>query len=245
MNNVIIFGSSHTTALKKGYSELAQKNDRNVEILPMMPARYEEMRFSGIRRKTVVPLIPVLQERLESRTGLTSFDKNFIWGVCMGTFTTRIYNQRGFWVSAEPSAIAEQGKRPISDGIIKTIIERSQKHVRIFAEQMNKTGGRLFVISGPHPRSDHDCILSGVRRETVRYIDCTARRMFENWLQDQEIDFISPPPATFTEDGFLKVEFNAPPLKTGIKDQTHANDEYGELMMKRVLRFLDGGKLDG
>ena len=119
------------------------------------------------------------------------------------------------------------------------MILRDQLHIRGFITRLVEHGVPCFVISCPPPRQDQECFSEGLRRETVAYIDKKARTLFQDWLAEKSVDFVDVPPETITEDGFLKLEYNANNLKNGKADPHHADPAYGTLMLQRIIDYLN------
>ena len=70
--------------------------------------------------------------------------------------------------NGQPAVIASPTARPISDGVLLGIVETDQRFIRSFFLQLKLVGVRLFAVSCPYPRLDHDCFGHGIRRETAR-----------------------------------------------------------------------------
>jgi len=230
---VWICGNSHTAALKRGLSQL-QKNGLEIDVFPLGNGKWEKTPFSVTRENIVEATNSQYRKNLQRFTGATNFRADCVWGLCMGTHNARIYRDE-FWAGAEPAAIARPGVRPISDGVLDSIVEADQFHIRDFILRLKNGGVKCFVVSCPPPRLDHSCLTKGVRSETVAYIDRCARASLQGWLIEHGVDFIAPPAETMTDDGFLKAEYAATLTQSGRKDPHHANKAYGALLMERVI----------
>ncbi len=231
-----ICGNSHTGALKKGLEILAP-DDLDLTVFPLGNGHWETTPFSNVKDNMVFLSNAKYAENMLKWTGARRITRKAVWGFCMGTHNARIYRQ-DFWIKAEPSHIAEDHKRPISQGLLDSVILADQFHIREFLGAVKALGIRSYVISCPPPRDDHPCIGQGVRRETVAAIDQRARSLIREWLNTQGIDFIDYPKETRTPDGFLKEKFQHLWGANGTKDHHHANAEYGALMMKQVLEHI-------
>lgn len=231
-----ICGNSHTGALKKGLEILAP-DDLDLTVFPLGNGRWETTPFSEVKDNMVFLSNTQYAQNMRKWTGGRRITRKAVWGFCMGTHNARIYRQ-DFWTNAEPSHIAEGQKRPISRGLLDSLILADQFHIRAFIGAVKALGIRSYVISCPPPREDHPCIGRGVRKETVAAIDQRSRFLLRDWLLKQGIDFIDYPSQTGTPDGFLKEEFRQHLAANGTKDAHHANVDYGALMMKKVADYL-------
>ena len=232
-----ICGNSHITSLAIGLKLLAYSGAQELKLFPLGNGAFEASPFSTISESLVKPSPSQYIAMLKRFTNLEFFDSNYRWGFVMGTHNARIYRDP-FWINAEPAALAGPNARPVSDGVLSAMVERDQRFIRTFFLQLKTAGVHFFVVSCPFPRSDHDCLSLGIRRDVVGYIDQFARRQFSEWLTENDFDLIEPPPECRTEDGFLLPEYNARPLRDGAKDPHHANGLYGKLMMERVIAYL-------
>jgi hypothetical protein len=188
-------------------------------------------------------MLRVPTTKLQQATGKPFFEvgePEDVWGFSLGH---HLYIwRRLFWTRIEPSTICRAGAQPVSAATLTAIIESHQYYFRNFLSQLKSIGLRLFVISCPFPRSDHPAITEhGARPEVITHIDQAARAAFGNWLTDQGIDLIEPPPECRTAAGFLKPEFRSLARPNGSPDYGHANDAYGALMLRRILAYLKTG----
>lgn len=235
--SVWICGNSHAAALKQGLDRIG-KTDPEISVFPLGPQKGELSEFSGVRNGSVVPTRDDYAGNLEKFAGKTHFDAADIWGFCIGTHTARLY-RRKFWSASEPAPVARRGVRPISAAVVDAVIFNQQRHVFAFFDRLKDAGIPFFAIACPPPRRDNPCFALGTRIETVRYIDTRARSAFRDRLGERGIPFVEPPPETIADDGFLRSQFNKQNQPGDDPDPHHANGEYGELMIRRIIDHLD------
>jgi hypothetical protein len=246
---VFICGNSHVIALKQPYERIRRDwPEPRLRIFNAAGGHKEvEGPLSTVRDNRVRFLSEKQVAKLKTNIGKPYFengDLEDVWGVSIGHHPY-VWGASA-WGLAEPSAICRPGTQPVSAAALSTIISYHQRHFRDFLYQLKSIGLRLFVISCPFPRSDHPKIVNGrVRRETVLHIDQAARMAFGDWLADQGIDLIDPPPECRTAEGFLRPEFRLliNPLND-LPDHSHGNDAYGVLMLRRIFAYLKTGDPD-
>lgn len=236
---IFLCGNSHVAAMKRGYQQLFPKGG-DLVVFPLGNGSHEREPFSKLDAGGVAFTAEKYAENLKTHSGQRTItaSKSRRWGICLGTQTARIYAER-YWADCEPASICGQGKQPVTDSVIRALIEEDQRHVRDFFSQLHQCAVQVFAVSCAPPRLDHPCISHGVRRQTVAYLDHAARASLTEFLANLGIDFISPPPECQTEDGFLRPEFNRIRKKGG-HDKHHADDVYGARMIERILAYTHG-----
>jgi hypothetical protein len=246
---VFICGNSHANALKLPYERIGRNSpEPRLHIFNTVGGfREAEAPFSTTLDDRVWFLLKAPKANLQQAIGKPFFEvgePEDVWGFFLGHY---LYIwRRLFWTHIEPSAICRAGAQPISTATLTAIIESHQCHFRDFLSQLKSIGLRLFVISCPFPRSDHPAITKhGVRPEVIIHIDQAARAAFSDWLTDQGIDLIEPPPECRTAAGFLKPEFRSLARPDGSLDYGHGNDAYGALMLRRIFAYLKTGDQNG
>jgi hypothetical protein len=145
------------------------------------------------------------------------------------------------WKTFEPSGFRLGLDQVLSESVLMQIIQRDFVNVHKFMQQLKAVSIPCFAISTPPPRSDHKAIRGGVNPALASYIDRRYRAYVMHCFAEEGIDVILPPPQTYDNKGFLNTEFCSP--RPG--DSNHANDEFGALMMKEVVKYLNKRFLNG
>lgn len=229
----VVIGNSHVGALKRGADRMALSSDTLV-IAPFGDGVLELSPFSRVVEGRVEFTVAMSAKVLRDLTGLDHLDPGCAWGVCMGTHNVRIYRNR-IWRKAAPSEMADAGVRPFSRAVMAAIFDEDLRHVKAFLLQLKASGARVFVVSAPPPRRDGGAAKHGVPLNHIAAIDRMARDHFQAWLAAHDIAFVAPPAESADEDGFLKAEFAQLVNKRGEPDPHHANTDYGERMVRKIL----------
>lgn len=240
---IIIVGNSHVGALHRGASQIDGALDK-LKIAPFGGGKHQRTAFSVEKKGRVEFSDKYSRHILQDLTGRAYFDPEDVWGICMGTHNSPIYRD-AFWRTAVPPGVPGPKKRPLSSAVLNEIILQHQVHILTFLKQLKQNGLRVFVVSSPNPRRDSTAANRGISLATIQTIDRAARRSFEEWLRAMDIPIINPPAETVDADGFLKDEFAQHVSPTGKPDGSHANADYGKLMVAKVLAELRALGLDG
>ncbi|MEP2785113.1 MAG: hypothetical protein ABJO67_17595 [Pseudoruegeria sp.] len=235
----ILGGNSHTGALMM--AQRKQPVIQDFEVIPFGSGLFEMAPFSMVEKGRVLFTAERFKENLSQFASLEYIDPNIRWGLCMGTHTGRIFGQE-MWQKSDPSAVLSEGRRPISLAILDAMIEQDQRYIRQFILQLVENGVSCFVVSCPPPREDHFCLSTGVRPETVLYIDQRARKLYQDWLANAGVPFVDYPRQVLTPEGFLKPALAQGRLADGKKDPHHANARYGSHMLLKIRNEMG---LDG
>ncbi|MBN8189911.1 hypothetical protein JF540_24805 [Salipiger thiooxidans] len=233
MSQLTITGNSHTIALNQGLRQVPEA--AGVTVFGLGAGVYETEAFSATEAGRVVLTQPVYAENLVRFTGQDHIAPDRLWGICMGTHNPRLYGDRIWTGAAAPSALAGDGQRPVSSGLIDRMADEDQRHIRAFLTQLKDAGIRFFVISAPPVRADHQNIVRGADPEVLLEIDRRSRARFRGFLDGLGVDFVDFPPETADAQGLLRPEYAAGLLKNGKRDPHHGNAEYGALMLRRIL----------
>lgn len=238
-----IFGNSHMGALNKGLRRIgAQGHD--LTLFPLGPGTVEMVPFSRLEAGRVGFADETCARNLRRFTGRDHLDPEARWGVCMGTHNARLCRDP-FWIDAEPAVICAPGKRPVPETTVDAIIETDQRHVRDLLARMKQAGLAVFVVSCPPVRPASGGRAAEIRAEVAAWLEARARAAFTGFLAAQKIAFVAPPEGTRDAAGFLSPQFHATLTDQDTRDPHHANPEYGEMMMRKVLAHLDAAASDG
>lgn len=231
-----IAGNSHVGALKRGLDQaLAQQPTgfEEVQVFPIVRAKLELEPFSRRTGDAVQLIDPQSRTHLRERAGVDQIDDG-VWGICMGLHNV-VLMRDPFWDQHAPSWIATGEEIPVSPSLCAAIVLAGQEHVHAFVLQLKQAGIPVFLVSSPPLRRDHPSVASR-RAEVPLEIDRLAREALADFAAQHEIPFVNYPDEALAEDGFLREKFESTIVRAkGSRDRAHANEEYGTLMMRRVI----------
>ena len=234
---IILTGDSHTNALRLGAQELSQQGEipASIELRVGMlgNGKHADSDFSETRDGRVVLTQPALAGGLRRLTGDDAFraEPQFRYGVCLG-FHSAPFFRHPMWRRYRPAPLFTQaaGQRPVSSGVLDTIVDARGQFLFKFFDRLLSTGVDFFVIAAPPPRRDHPCL-----KESPANVVLAADRIFRHRVSQRldslGIRYVMPPESTTDDAGFLKSEYaNIAP-----RDFHHGNAAYGAEMLRSVL----------
>ena len=240
---IFIFGDSHTSALSKASKNMENIN-QNIEfdinwILSEKPNRV----VRGNLR---------LNDALEKVTSLKNNDVVII--SLLGT----THNIVGLLQHEEPYSIFNDNKfselislngqlHLIPSNVMFDFFYEHQKRNKSILKIKEKSAIKVFHLMTPPPKKDQDFLQNRIKRYRGRiakevgitppnirrnlwYLEMQALSLF---CSDHNISLIPPPEETISSDGFLKKKYYA-------NDATHANADYGELVLQQLVRIVNG-----
>lgn len=233
MTRVFLAGNSHMVALRA-----AAHRHGGFTAFPLGHGRFETTTFSEPAGKGVRFTVPEYAEKLARFADQETITPGFgTWGFLQINHNARVY-QHPCWRRFEPASLARRGSTPVSDSVVRAIIDEDHTGVREFFEQLSTAGIDFFAISGPPPRRDHYAIEAGTRAEVVQHIDRLAREIWASWLATRQIDVVDPPEDCVDGDGFMLPEYTRKLMGDGQPDPHHANEQYGDLMIAKISAHL-------
>jgi hypothetical protein len=241
-NKIVIIGDSHVDALKGARLERPATDQDRVSAVRIERAKGEGT-IGDISFETARKMIAAL-------------DENDLLALAVGgnqhQLVALIQNPEPFDFF-EPGATS--GVRPDHTVLPYRVVwdvfdtELRSRDSRDWSELYDAVAGcRVYHLTPPPPKADEQHILRrfesafvkrGLADKGVTPADIRLKvwrlqvRVFQAICDEKNIPLLPPPPATQTEEGFLKPEFYA-------RDATHANPRYGALVLQELERVLPG-----
>lgn len=235
-----VVGNSHVGALKRGLKRaLADQPSRfeEIDVFPIVRAKLELQAFSRLRAGAVELTDTSASDHLADRIGVHRIDGD-VWGVCMGLHNISLLRD-AFWDHHAPTTVALDDEAPVSGGLVAEIVHAGQEHVQAFLLQLQEAGVPVLVISSPPLRRDHPAVATR-RAEVMLEVDRLAREHLAEFADRHQLPFVGPPEQSLDENGFLREEFHSSIVRANdTPDLAHANQEYGRLMMRRVIQTAE------
>lgn len=235
-----VVGNSHVGALKRGLGKALEGRStrfEEIDVFPIVRAKLELESFSRLRAGAVELTDARASSNLADRTGVRRIDGD-VWGVCMGLHNVALLRDP-FWDHHAPAWIAQGDETPVSRGLTEAIVAAGQHHVQAFLLHLKQAGVPVLVVSSPPLRRDHPSVATR-RPEVPLEVDRLARERLTSFAAEHELPFVDYPERARAEDGFLREEFHPKGVRAnGTLDRAHANQEYGTLMMRRVIAVAE------
>ncbi len=236
MTELRLCGHSHLAALMQGYR--ANPNpDVKIKFVPLSGAKYRASNFSKLEDAGVRFTPEIYDRNFQERTGDTHIDSRHLWGVCMGGYPLRLDSGRQ-WQNCRPSALPEEGKRPISLAQIDLINAADQKATKHFVRNLIDAQARFFFIALPLPvRGFHETD-TDADMQARAFVVNRGRAQFQAWLKDQGVDFIDVPDEIVVDGSYMDPDYMRLVKPNGAKDLNHGNEKYGELMIAKISKYV-------
>lgn len=154
-----------------------------------------------------------------------------IYGLSGPLHTARVRRSRA-WSEFVPAQFAVD-ETPVSNALLNQVILDDCQYLLKFIDVILRTGERLFVLEAPRPFR-HDRALQSIRPEVFSYIDNYYRDFIKQELKLRNVPIIAVDPECYDDAGFMLECYRNPKED----DMHHGNSKFGELMMKKVLKFL-------
>lgn len=233
--SVHITGNSHVVCLRHAGDALAEVG---AAAFPLGNGKFESERFSRVESGRVVLDPEQYRTNVERRTGAPTIGADAVWGFLQIGHGARVWRD-ATWLTHAPAAVAGADLQPVSAQVLTAIIERDQAGLRAFYEDLLACGVRFFAIAAPAPRRDHPALVTrGIRPEVVAEIDRAARRIWRSWLAERGVPLVEAYDASTDADGFLHAHLGATSTPGGEPDRSHANDEYGRLLLPGIAEAV-------
>jgi hypothetical protein len=100
-----------------------------------------------------------------------------------------------------------------------------------------RTQDNFFVVESPRPFR-HDTCLKFIKPEVLLYVDSFYRNSVKQELKLRNVAIIELNTDCYDDEGFMLDRFRHP----NEDDVHHGNADFGELMIKNVLNYLQSGK---
>jgi hypothetical protein len=235
-----IVGNSHTWALRRAHRELGQSFQSRfdeVTICQVAAARTELEPFSAPGDGAVELTDTGLRRKLRHRGGVNRIAGDDVWAISMGLHNILLV-RNSYWDTHEPIGVAQPPAIPVSRGQIEEMVEVLQQPSRQFMLQLKDAGIKAFMVASPPLRRDHPVIASR-RPEPSAELDRIARQSMRRFLEVNDIGIVESPAESLDADGLLQQRFEKRDNRGAGVDVTHADIEYGHLMLRDVVDYAE------
>lgn len=230
---ILIFGDSHVAALKAGLDNIEAKGlipkHIRISVRPLGVGGFLSTRFFEEKNGEIF----FLNEQYRNNISKLPVDEETtLYGFSGNLHTTRVLRNID-WLNYAPFPLRLE-EAPISSALLIKIFEDDQKYLLDFVDSLSRTGKKMFVVEAPHPFRHHR-FFSAVRNEVISYIDTQYRLYVKKELNKRNIPFLLIPSECLDHEGFMLDRYR----HTKKPDGHHANDEYGTIMMYKILQNIN------
>ena len=228
---VLITGDSHSGTLMRGLSNLPperlQASKIDFEINPLGGGHLLPTPFFADRGDHAELLEPSYRRRFRR---LPSENSDLDWiGFSGPLHAARVWREN--WASTKPWQLGGGGPA-VSSALLRQVIDDDLNQSLAFLSVLRRTH-RVFVVESPWPFRHHYAVKAN-GLATVRLIHQAHRARLVGQLQALDIGLVEIDTAWTDEDGLMLPQFR----HEKPTDWHHGSQEFGRLMMERVIDFL-------
>ena len=233
---VLIIGDSHAAILQKGKDLMAVEDGCHahidITINPLGNGRLLATPFFVDRGDHAEIVNPTYRRRFARLPLVEEAGTSIVYGFSGPLHSSRVWRHPD-WSRFAPAAVADE-EAPVSAALIRRIVLDDQKYVLGLLDILMRAGKRTFVIEPPLPFRHHRA-LKDIRPEVLIHTDGEYRTIVRQELSKRSIPVVSVPAECIGADGFMLDSFKA----ERDNDQHHGNTQFGRLMMKAIVKFLE------
>ena len=232
---VLITGDSHTAALKGGQNLLISKGmwpqQVDLTIRPLGNGKFFTTPFFTDKGDYAEICNPEYRKQFIRFPPAEMESSDVIYGLS-GLFHTGGLRRHQTWTEFSPFHIANQ-EYPVSNALLRQVIRDKTQYLLKFVDIILQNQKKLFVIEAPKPFR-HTKSVNPIRTEVISYVDHYYRDFVKQELRLRNVPIITVSPECHDEAGFMLERYRSPKEN----DMHHGNAEFGQLMMKKILKFL-------
>ncbi len=232
---VLVFGDSHTAALRRGQSSIDIDGQwpKTIELTvrPLGGGHLSTLPFFVDRGDHAEVTLPEYRREF-SRIPLEGDAEEVVYGVSAPLHPVRVWRSPAWQEFAPVDAyVLVNSVAPVSSGMIRRLALADQRFMLDLLALLRRLGRRVFVIEAPRPFRHHPA-LRKTRADVVMRVDTLYRETIRAELDRLGVDVIEIPACCIDSEGFTLERFGH------ANDPHHGNESYGAMVMGEVLAYL-------
>ena len=235
MTEVLVFGDSHTAALRRG--QIAIETDGHwpeglrLDLRPLGGGHLATTPFFADRGTHAEITLPEYRRQF-ARLPRAEDPDALVYGVSAPLHPVRIWRQPD-WQAFAPADLAPPpaGTTPVSSGMVRRLALADQGPMLDLLALLRRLGRRVFAIEAPRPFRHHPA-LRRTPAATVLRVDRLYRDAIRAELDGLGVAVVGVPDRCLDPEGFTRAALGQP------GDPHHGNEAYGAIMMAEVLAHL-------
>ena len=235
MTDVLVFGDSHTAALRRG--QIAIETDGQwpgavrLAIHPLGGGHLATEPFFADRGSHAEITLPEYRRQF-ARLPREEDAPETVFGVSAPLHPVRLWRHPG-WQAMAPADLAAmpEGAAPVSSGIVRRLALADQGPMLALLALLRRLGRRVFALEAPYPFRHHPA-LRRTPATVVMRVDQIYRETIRAELDRLGVAVVGVPERCRDAEGFTQDAFGQ------VGDPHHGNAAYGGVMMAEVLHHL-------
>jgi hypothetical protein len=231
--NILLTGGSHVVALNQGFKRLAQSGEIPSSLAFRVRPLGGGLSFAREFFRPCDDHVEITHRKFRAR-----FTRIPPPGVTYDAIvlSTALYS-RPVWDKADWAVYGVPGftedRILTSNSMLRRAIYDDNRHIIAFLGHLRAFGMKVCMVEGPRPfRHNIEVQRTGV--DLVKHIDTLYRSLTLALLEREAIPVILVPDSAFDENGFMLEKYR----HKNPKDKTHGNADFGQLMMRRIVHFI-------
>ncbi len=236
MADVLVFGDSHTAALRRGQIAIETDGlwpqDIRLTVRPLGGGHLATEPFFADRGDHADVTLPEYRRQFD-RLPRADDPPDMIYGVSALLHPVRVWRAPA-WQDFAPADMALPDRAPVSSGTVRRLALDDQTPMLELVALLRRIGRHVFAIEAPHPFRHHPA-LRRTPAAVVMRVDRLYRTTLRAELARLGVPVVDVPARCLDDEGFPRAEFGQP------GDPHHGNEAYGAVMMGEVLAYLRPG----
>ncbi len=240
---VLIFGDSHTAALRRGQIAIETEGQWpdaiDLTVRPLGGGHLAAEPFFADRRDHAEVTLPEYRRQF-SRIPREEDPEDTIYGVSAPLHPVRIWRNPA-WQTHAPAdmsdaapGLAAEATVPVSSGMVRRLALADQRNMLDLVALLRRLKRRVFAIEAPRPFRHHPA-LRRTPAAVVMRVDALYRETIRAELARLDVPVVTVPALCLDPDGFVREDLGQ------ASDPHHGNEAYGRIMMAQVLAHLAPG----
>ncbi|WP_165361412.1 hypothetical protein [Lichenibacterium ramalinae] len=237
MTDVLVFGDSHTAALRRGQSAIETDgrwpDGLRLDVRPLGGGHLATVPFFADRGSHADVTLPEYRRQF-ARLPREEDPEAMVYGVSALLHPVRVWRHSD-WQGFAPADLAAPpaDTAPVSSGTIRRLALDDQGPMLGLVALLRRLGRRVFAIEAPRPFRHHPA-LRRIPAEVVMRVDRIYRDAIRAELDGLGVAVVGVPDRCLDGDGFTLEALGQ------TADPHHGNEAYGTIMMTEVLAHLAG-----
>ena len=231
--DVLVFGDSHTAALRRGQVALEADGQWpagvRLTVRPLGGGHLATEPFFADRGDHADVTLPEYRRQFD-RLPRADDPADMVYGVSAPLHSVRVWRAAD-WQRFAPADMDVEGAAPVSSGTIRRLALDDARPMLDLVALLRRIGRRVFTIEAPRPFRHHPA-LKKTPAAVVMRVDGLYRETIRAELDRLGVSVVGVPRRCLDADGFTLTEFGQP------GDPHHGNEAYGAVMMGKVLAHL-------
>lgn len=235
MTHVLIFGDSHTAAMKRGLVSLREQESVphgfEVDVIGLGGGQHMLDRFFEVSDGRAVMTHPTFAKRLPVVPIPDGAQRGTVYAWCGLFHFAKAWRDRS-WIDFRPSAIPGS-RMPLTMGLVTETVLHWLRFQLELLEVVRRTGARVLAVETPRP-FHHHWALKRIPAEVIAHVDGHLQDLMVRELARRAIEPVRIPRTCLDDLGFMNTEWRNE-VET---DEHHGNAAFGALMIRRVCEHL-------